>query len=292
MQLSVHGRSLRCEVQGAGADTVIFVPALGASYEMWKPQVPAFLSAYTVVRYDGVGYQPLDTRAAHIDLADLAGDLAALADAVHARRPHIVGLSMGGMIGQVYAITFRDRLKSLVLAATTPSYPEDRRRQMEERATKVTHEGMATIVPSILDRWFTDDFRRSHPESVASIRHMLENADPQSYAAAARAVAAVHTTDQLPEIAAPTFILSGEHDASIPADAAPIMASRIPNVRTAVIPGAAHLANVSNPDDFNARVLRFIRQVDEATPGEPGIPGLPPHGSEAPQTGPPRNTSS
>src|SRR5579884_3233094 len=158
MQMTVHGRSLFYEVVGTGADTVIFIPALGASYDMWRSQVSAFAADYTVVLYDGVGHRPLAPGHADINLSDLAEDLAALADAVHARRPHLVGLSMGGMIAQVYAITYQDRVKSLVLAATTSSYPEDRRRQMEERAATVAKQGMGPVVPGIVERWFTRDF--------------------------------------------------------------------------------------------------------------------------------------
>lgn len=285
MQLTRDGKTLTYEVTGQGADTVIFIPALGTTREMWRGQVPAFSSDYTVVTYDAAGHDP-DAAGSSASLDDYAADLLALADEVAARRPHVVGLSLGGMIAQAYGARYPDRAKSFVLACTTSSYPEQQRQQMRQRADTAARDGMGGLVEPTIERWFTRDFVERQPETVQRFRQMLASADPTAYAAAARVVAAVDTTGQLPRIAAPVLALSGERDTSMPANAVSVLTSHLRNARSTVITGAAHLANVEGAEQFNDAVLGFIRAIDNATPGEAGVPGMPRHGNESPLPGP------
>lgn len=190
------------------------------------------------------------------------------------------------MIAQVYGAQHPDRAKSFVLACTTPSYPVEQRQQFEERAASAERDGMGALVEATIQRWFTPAFIQNDPETVEWIRRMLASADPHAYAQAARAAGAVDTTNSLPQIAAPVLLLSGEHDASMPANAVTTLVSHIRNNRSEVIPNAAHLVNVEQPEAFNAAVLDFVKEIDQASPGEAGVPGLPLHGSEAPAPGP------
>jgi 3-oxoadipate enol-lactonase len=275
MQLSMDGRTVTYKVLGEGADAIIFIPALGTTREMWKPQIPYFERDYTLVLYDPAGHEASAASQAGLSLATLADDLARLADRVGARRPHVVGISMGGMIAQECAIKHRERVQSLVLVCTTPSYPEESRRQIEQRAQTAEREGMAPLVEPTLERWFTAEFRAAHRDTVAWVRHMLTTADPHAYAAAARAVSQVNTTDRLHTIAAPTLVLTAEFDRSMPPDAATLLTDHIPDARHKAIADAAHLCNVANADGFNREVAQFIQGVVDATPGEAGVPGLP-----------------
>lgn len=282
MQLTRNGKTFTYDITGQGADTVIFIPALGATREMWRPQVAAFSTDYTVVTYNAPGHDP-DSMSGNASLDDYAADLLALADAVAARRPHVVGLSLGGMIAQTYGARYPDRAKSLVLACTTSAYPEQQRKQMRQRADAALRNGMEQLVEPAIQRWFTPDFIVNHPETIQWVRRMLASADPRAYAEAARVVADVDTTGILPSIAAPVLVLAGERDASMPSDAVSTLTSHLRNVRSVVIAGAAHLANVERPNEFNDAVLGFVREIDRATPGEAGVPGLPRHGNEPPE---------
>lgn len=285
MQLMRNGKSLTYDVTGDGADTVIFVPALGATREMWRSQVAAFAPDYTVVTCDIAGHDS-PSPAGYASLSEYADDLLALADRLQSRRPHVVGLSLGGMIAQAYGIRHPDRAKSLTLACTTSSYPEDQRRQTEQRATVARQQGMKPLVEPTIERWFTQDFIRSNPDAVEAVRQMLFSADPEAYAQAIQVVATMETTDRLPSIAAPVLILSAEFDAGMPPNAVSVLSSHIRDARVSVIHDAAHLCNVQQPGEFNRAVLNFVRWIDEVSPGEAGVPGLPPHGDEAPHTGP------
>jgi 3-oxoadipate enol-lactonase len=273
MRLVINSHALDYDVAGTGAETIVFIHALGVTRAMWWPQVERFQRDYRVVVYDAAGHDSPPSTGGQPSLADYARDLHGLILGLGIERPCLVGISMGGMVAQVYAIHYPRELSSLVLACTTSDYSEDARRQLEQRAATAEREGMAPLVDATLGRWFTPDFREQHPEVVNRIRAMLQIADPRAYAMAARAVAAVDTREDLPRIAVPTLILRAERDASMGPEAAAALRNGIPRAEIQVIEDAAHLCNVQRPDAFNRAVSDFIRKITASSPlpgGEKG----------------------
>jgi len=244
------------EVVGHGAETVVFVPALGTTREMWAPQVTYFAPDFRVVSFDAGGHDPSQSMGR--TLADFADELRRLLVSTGAARPHIVGISMGGMIAQVFAIRYPSMPASIVLVNTTPFYPPEARQQIELRAQTAEHDGMSSLVEPTLERWFTARFRETEPETVDRIRGMLRTADPHAYAEAARAVAAIDTRSRLDQIQCPTLIIRAEKDASMPATAAQTLHEQVRLSRLAVFSGAAHLCSVEQPDQFNEVVSQFV----------------------------------
>lgn len=270
MRLALDGGSLQYEIADGGPETLILIPALGMTGGMWQQQVEHFHSEYTVVTYDA-GHVASGAARPDVTLEDFADELATLLDAVGTVAAHLLGISMGGMIGQCFAVKYADRVKSLVLVSTTPSYPEESRNQMRQRAGTAEEQGIAPLAGPTMERWFTAGFRRSHPDVVERIRQMLLSANPAAYAAAARAVAALDTVADLPRIRAHTLVMTEEHDPSMPPGAAETLARGIPDSRLVTIPDAAHLCNVENPTAFNREVSRFLREVAASLPDDPGL---------------------
>lgn len=270
MRLSLERGSLDYEISGDGPGPLVFIPALGMAGGMWQGQVERFHTEYTLITYDaahlGSGYVPREA-----SLRSFADELGHLLDAVGAVSAHIVGLSMGGMIAQVFAFTYPERVKSLVLASTTASYPEENRRQLRDRARTAEDQGLKPLLDPTMERWFTPSFRERHPDVVERVRTMLASADPGAYAAAARAAAAVDTVSDLSGIQATTLVLRGEHDASVSRDAAHRLATEIPRARSAELKGAAHLCNMENPDAFNGELSAFLTAAAADSLDETGL---------------------
>jgi 3-oxoadipate enol-lactonase len=223
---------------------------------MWAPQVGYFEADYRVVSYDAGGHYPYPSPGR--SLSDFAEELGGLVASIGALRAHIVGISMGGMIAQEFAVRHPSVPGSIVLVNTTPFYPPEARRQIELRAQTAERDGMSSLVDPILERWFTPRFPEREPHTVNRIRGMLETADPYAYAEAARAVAAVDTRSKLDRIQCPTLIIRAEEDASMPATAAQTLHEQIPDSRLAVISDGAHLCSVEQPDQFNQLVSQFL----------------------------------
>jgi 3-oxoadipate enol-lactonase len=205
-----------------------------------------------VVRMDvrGHGASPVPPRP--YALAALAADVAALLDQCGIGQAHWVGLSMGGMIGQAFALDHAGRLGKLVLANTTSSYGADGRKMWEARAKAVEEGGMAAITDLAMTRYFSDEFRERHPDAVDRVRSRFLQADPRGYIACCDAIRELDFTDRLYGIRARTLVIAGEKDAGTPPAMSEEIVRRILAARLAIIPGAAHLSAVEKPREFGA----------------------------------------
>ncbi|MCZ6764371.1 MAG: alpha/beta fold hydrolase, partial [Alphaproteobacteria bacterium] len=102
MQIDANGISIAYELAGPReAPVVVFSHSLATNSAMWSPQFEALQETYRVLRYDTRGHGQTSAPAGAYDLQMLAADAVALLDALDMARVNWVGLSMGGMIGQV-----------------------------------------------------------------------------------------------------------------------------------------------------------------------------------------------
>src|SRR5437764_8462238 len=151
---------------GGPGDAVVLVHAIGLDHRMWDDMVPLLERQFRVVRVDvrGHGRSPVTPRP--YSLEGLANDVRDVLDDLDIARAHWVGLSMGGMIGQAFAIDHADRLNRLVVANTTSSYGPEGRKMWEARAKAVEDGGLAAIREMVMGRYFSDAFREEHADVV------------------------------------------------------------------------------------------------------------------------------
>ena len=259
MRAFVSGIALDFDLVGRGP-TLVLIHALGVDRRMWRRQVPIFAVSHQVVAYDVRGHGLSDKPVGPYTLEALADDLHGLLDALGIERASLLGLSMGGMIAQTFALAYPEQVDRLILADTTSEYPPEGRRQFAERARLVEASGIDPIVPATLERWFTPEFRADEEDAVEEIRKIVLAADPMGYAGACHAVSRVDLTGRLGEIRCPALVLVGEHDPGTPVAAAARIQAAIPGARLEVIQGASHLSNVARPDAFERIVLAFLRE--------------------------------
>jgi 3-oxoadipate enol-lactonase len=267
MKVIANGIAQYYQRHGAGPP-VVLIHALGLDHRMWERQIAAIETTCTAYTYDVRGHGISDVSAGPYTLSGFAEDLVGLFDALGLESAHLVGLSLGGTIAQQFAITWPARVRSLVLADTTSEYDQEARRLLADRADIAEAEGMAPLVESILARWFTKSFQQMKPASVEQIRSLLLETNPGGYAAACRAVLEVDLTERLVTVDVPTLVLVGSEDTATPPEMALRIQEYIPGSALEVIPGAAHLSNVANPDQFNDAILRTISRGEQAVDTE------------------------
>ncbi len=229
--------------------------SLGTNLGMWEPQLLAFSERFRLLRYDSRGHGQSDAPPGPYTIELLGRDVLALLDALGLERVSFCGLSKGGMVGQWLGVNAGERLDRLVLANTSAhtGAPE----VWSNRIATVQAEGMAAIVPALIDRWFTKGFQEQAPETVARIAAMLRTTDPEGYAAACAAVRDMDQREAIRAIQVPTLVIAGRHDLATPPDHAELIAASIPGARLALI-DAAHLGNVEAAEAFTAAVLDFL----------------------------------
>ncbi len=261
-QLRVNGIDLHYRIDGDGAPTrpwLVFSHALASDLTMWDAQAEGFGRALNVLRFDTRGHGASSVPAGDYTLEQLADDVLQLLDALAIRRCHFVGLSMGGMIGQMAALRAPLRFASLTLADTASRYPPEIRATSEQRVAAVmTPQGMNAIAASTLERWFTARFRQMRPDVAARIGALIRATPVAGYVGCTRALARLNLTARLGSIACPTLVIVGEEDHTTPLAMAEEIMRAIPDARLQRISDAAHLSNVEQPDRFNGALRNFL----------------------------------
>src|SRR3990170_1439944 len=111
--LETNGARIHYEVEGSGPPVVLIHAGI-ANLRMWDDQAIALRDAHRVIRYDTRGFGRTETDA--VPFSNRA-DIAALLDHLVEESAHVVGLSRGGMIALDFTIEYRDRVRSLIVAA-------------------------------------------------------------------------------------------------------------------------------------------------------------------------------
>jgi 3-oxoadipate enol-lactonase len=241
------------------APPLVLGSSLGTTHEMWAPQVAPLAEQFRLGRYDrrGHGRSPVVAGPASID--DLGRDLVGLLDELGLERVSFCGLSLGGLEGMWLGLEAPERIVRLVLCCTGASFPP--RETWVERAATVRADGVGAIADAVLGRWFTGGFHDTRPDVVTRFREMLVATPPEGYAACCDALRDADLTPRLGAISAPTLVLTGAEDPSVPPDRGDALAAALPNAIHTVVEGAAHLANVEQPDAVTEALLRHLDQV-------------------------------
>ena len=177
--IRANGTTLHVRVEGpASGPVLLFSNSLATDISMWDDQVSYFSQWYRVVRYDTRGHGKSEPAAAPYNLSTLAEDVRSLLDALGIAAVNYCGLSLGGMIGQLFAARYPQRLLSLSLCDSAAKL---RREVWEERIAVAHKEGIGPLVEPSLGRWFTQPFRDRNPELIDGIRKMIHSTSVNGY---------------------------------------------------------------------------------------------------------------
>ena len=260
MKLKANGIEINYVVEGEGP-VVTFGHALGTNLSMWDEQAQALKSRYRVLRFDARGHGQTSAPAGAYTLEQLADDVKGLLDGLGITQTAYVGLSMGGMIGQTFALKYPATVQSLVLCDTTSRYPADAAPVWQERIRTVEAKGMGAIVEAMLERWFTAPFRKRRPDVMDRVRALLRATSPQGYIGCCHALPKINVTDRLKELRCPALVIVGEDDPGTPVEMTRDIHAALPSAELAILRSASHLSNLEQPAEFHAVLLRFLDKV-------------------------------
>jgi pimeloyl-ACP methyl ester carboxylesterase len=255
------GTRLYWEESGSG-DPVLLIMGLGMNATGWWRTIPVLADAgHRVLTLDNRGAGRSDKPAGPYSVAMLADDAAAILDAAGEDRAHVYGISLGGMVAQEIALRHPDRVRALVLGATTPggtraTAPDEPALAFFARAAAMGHEETAwASVPFI----YAERTRRRHADRIAEdiARRVRFPVDPRAYGHQVAAAVAHSTSARLRHIAAPTLVVHGEEDAVVPSGNARVLADAIPGAELRLLPRAGHLYVTDEPR-ADRDVARFL----------------------------------
>jgi 3-oxoadipate enol-lactonase len=236
------------------APLLVLSNSLGTTARLWEPQLEAFGARFRVLRHDLPGHGDSPVPVEPIEVDEIAGAVLELVDELGVDRFSFCGLSLGGMVGMCLAARVPGRVETLTLCCTGARLLS--REEWLERAALVRAEGTGVLVERQRERWFTAEFRdgeiaRSYLDELAAI-------PVEGYARCCEAVGAFDFRDELGRIEAPTLVLVGQEDPVTPPEVVEQLSDGISGAETLVLPHAAHLANVEQPEAVAAAVLRHV----------------------------------
>ncbi|MBS4046598.1 MAG: 3-oxoadipate enol-lactonase [Alphaproteobacteria bacterium] len=250
------GVSLHYRLDGPeDAPVLVMSNSLGTDHTMWDPQMPALLQRFRVLRYDTRGHGKSSVPKAPYQVDRLGKDVLALMDALDIPKAMFCGLSMGGMTGMWLGVNAPDRFTKLVLCNTAAKIGTDQ--VWNDRIATVRKSGMAAITPGGIQRWLTEGFIKTSPETVEKVSALLLSTDPEGYCLACGAVRDMDQRESVAAIRAPTLVIAGTYDLPTPATDGKQLAETIPNARYVELP-AAHLSNVEVVADFTKELTGFL----------------------------------
>lgn len=249
---------LHFRIEGEGP-WVTMSHSLACNISMWDEQAALLVkNGYRVLRFDTRGHGHSPAPAGDYTLEQLADDVHELFAEVGITRTHWVGLSMGGMIGETYALKYPGVFQSMVLADTTSRRPRGADTMWGERIRVAREQGMDALVESTLARWFTVPYRKARPDVMKRIGEDIRNTPVAGFAGCCHAISKVDVLERLPEIQCRVLIMVGEHDHGTPPEMARQIHENLPGSSLLVIPSAAHLSNIEQPEIFNRALLGFL----------------------------------
>jgi 3-oxoadipate enol-lactonase len=260
MKLKANGIDINYEIEGDGP-VVTFSHSLACNLGMWDDQVRALKGRYRVLRFDTRGHGQSGAPAGAYSLEQLSDDLKALLDGLGITATHFVGLSMGGMIGQVFALKHPAMVQSLVLCDTTSRYPAAAAPIWEERIKSVGANGLEPLGAPTLERWVTAPFRARRRDLMERVGAMIRSTPAPGYIGCCHAIPKINVTERLRDVRCPALVIVGEEDPGTPVDMARDIHAALPAAELAILSRASHLSNLEQPEEFNRVLGGFLDKL-------------------------------
>lgn len=260
MKIIANGIDIHYEISGQGENRpwVTLAHSLATDLTLWDDLTAVLTQRFTVLRYDARGHGKTSAPAGDYTFPQLVGDLVGLLDALNIQRTHFVGLSMGGMLGQHFALAAPARLDRLALVSTTSRIPPEARALWDERIAVARAQGMQAHAESTLARWFTAPYRAAHPDVMARIGALVAATPVAGFAGWGAAICTLDVTEGLGAIKAPTLVICGADDPGTPPAANAAIAAAIPGARLEIVPHASHQLVIEQAEIFNRLLGDFL----------------------------------
>jgi 3-oxoadipate enol-lactonase len=245
---------------------LVFLHGIGGAARAWRGQLEFFGNRYRAMAWDMPGYggsAPLPS----VSIATLADALQDFLNEVGAKKPILVGHSIGGMIVQQWLTKYPDFAVAVVLAQTSPAFGKaDGDWQKEFIGARLgpldRGETMVSLAPTLVKELAGDD---PDVRGMELARACMAAVPEASYRASMLALLGFDQRNALKDITVPTLVLSGSRDKNAPAPMMAKMATYIPSAIYVDFEGAGHLVNLERPATFNAALDSFLKAHAAAT---------------------------
>ncbi len=250
------------EVWGAG-EPVLFLHGLGSSSGGWVLQRDVFAAQHQVILVDARGHGRSSKPPGPYSIPMFAADIVGLLDRLAMTAVHVVGLSLGGMIGFQMAVDFPARVKSLTVINSGPELVAHNLKErlfIWQRKLLLNTLSMEKIGQTIGGRLFPEPGQAAYKDMF--VAEFVKN-DKAAYKATTNALFGWSVRDRIGQIQCPVLALASDQDYT-PVATKEAYVAEIPNARLVVIENSRHAAPIDQPGVVNTAVLEFLAEVESA----------------------------
>jgi 3-oxoadipate enol-lactonase len=252
--------ALNYRIEGRGQRILLLHP-VGLDLTFFDSLVAELVSHYQILRVDlrGHGLSPGGENDEKLQIQDFAEDVHALLCVLGFRPTAVVGLSFGGMVAQELVLHHPGDASALVASACGSAFSEETRKVLYERGIAAEKHGMASLLDSTMDRWFTPAFRERGEDAAARERLLRNNI--QNWKKTWQAISGLDTAPRLHTISIPTLCLAAENDLSTPPAVVRALADAIPGARFVVVPKTPHMLFLEVPQIVGSVIRNFLEST-------------------------------
>lgn len=250
-------------------DALLLLHGFTGASESFLDFMTIALDSFRVIAPDLLGHGQTEAPhdAGRYTMSEAVADLAALLDALHVERTHLLGYSMGGRLALSFAIAHPGRVRKLVLESASPgleteTMQRERRAADERLASEIENGGLAAFVR----KWANIplfESQRSLPDHVLHRQQSIrESGSAIGYAQSLRGMGTGRQPsnwDALGQVGAPTLLVTGALDSKF-CEINRRMAQMMPRATHHVITQAGHTPHLEQPASFQKVVFEFLLQ--------------------------------
>ncbi len=265
--LRSNGMQLYYEEHGSG-EPLVLIMGFTVSSIGWHWNVPAFAEDFRTIVFDNRGVGQSDKPDEPYSMAMFADDTVGVLDGLGIDQAHIFGISMGGMIAQEFALRYPQRVKTLILGCTNCGGPNavlskdpDVLNLLGDIEATDVQQAALVMTKVAVTPWFM----QKHMDVLLQLNQLsMQYPTPKhGMVRQMQAIQGHDTYERLPQITAPTFVVTGKEDGLVPPENSVTLAQRIPNADLSILANASHLFNIELPDTTAEMVKGFIRRRHE-----------------------------
>ena len=254
-----NGTKIFWTEQGAG-EPLLLISGLGAPHRAWRRVAPLLAERCRVITFDNRGTGDTVATDEPFSIPTMAADAKAVLDAANVESAHVLGMSMGGMIAQEFALNYPEMTRSLILTVTNCGGSETVHAKpevyfaLQGRGIATPEDAFWAMAEFIYDKTTP---REKLAEDLAAREGVFTK--PENFMRQLQAIMTWQGThSRLPKITAPTLVIGGENDQLIPCANSKIIADQIPKAKLIELENSSHIYTTDQPENSVEVILEFL----------------------------------
>ena len=251
--------SVDCSYSIKGSGPAVFlVHGIGARKTSWNEVCKYLENDFTCISYDLRGHGDSPKGVLPYSLQDLVDDLETLRQKLNIQKIHIVGHSLGGMIGPAYALSFPENVISVSLLSTAAFRTIEDKNKVHAVLERMRKKGISPILTTLTERWFTDKFIKQRSADIELRLEQVLETDPEVFLDVFRIYSETEMSPWLNKIKHPCLVLTGENDGGCSPRLNHLIADSLSNSELCILKNYKHSLLIEAPCEVGERVREFL----------------------------------